>query len=279
MKFNKQNFYSCLLSFNCFKTLSESYIPGKTLSHDNFKDSYEIIKENLLKEPLNYGAYLCSCGYHYSVGNCTFPTVISKCPICGEDIGGTNHILVRRPGHMRIFLNDETRKSKFSPSYADKTMPNMLLDDFYNNIVLKSSTGGLRYIDRKVAIGCNKKEFLKRERIRGLSQISYRVANFVLFSHLFIARVMNYIDNEKLNYFIVKDMSIFEALEADWDILKELLMEKKIKDVQIFFNALYPNIYYIIDNCQFFDSSERSKDFENLFEQNINEILDKPKEI
>ena len=279
LKFNKQNFYSSLLSFNCFKTLSESYIPGKTLSHDNFKDSYEIIKENLLKEPLNYGAYLCSCGYHYSVGNCTFPTVISKCPICGEDIGGTNHILVRRPGHMRIFLNDDTRKTKFSPSYADKTMPNMLLDDFYNNIVLKSSTGGLRYIDRKVAIGCNKKEFLKRERIRGLSQISYRVANFVLFSHLFIARVMNYIDNEKLNYFIVKDMSIFEALEADWDILKELLMEKKIKDVQIFFNALYPNIYYIIDNCQFFDSSERSKDFENLFEQNINEILDKPKEI
>ena len=279
LKFNLKNFYSNLLSSNCFKTLSESYIPGKTSFRDIFKDSYEIIKENLTKDPLSYGAYLCSCGYHYSVANCTFPTVISKCPICGEKIGGTEHKLIRRPGHIRIFLNEDSRKTKFSPSYADKTMPNMLLDEFYNNIVLKSASDELRYIDRKYAIGCDKKDFLKIENVRGLSPISFRIVNFILFSHLFIGRVMNFISNDNLNLFKVKDMSIFEALEADWDILNELLKSKKIKYVQIFFNVLYPEIYHIIENSQFFDSSQKSKNYESLLDQKINDILKRPKEI
>ena len=54
------NFYSNLLNYNCFKTLSDNFIPGKTISRNIFKESYDVIKENLTKDPLNYGAYLCS---------------------------------------------------------------------------------------------------------------------------------------------------------------------------------------------------------------------------
>ena len=273
------NFYSNLLTLNCFNTLSENFIPGKTASRNIYAESYEIIKENLLKDPLSYGAYICSCGYHYSVANCTFPTVISKCPICNEDIGGTNHILVRRPGHMRIFLNDDTRRQKFSPSYADKGMNNMLLDDFYKNIVLKQSDIGERYIDKKRPIGCNKEDFLKREKVRGLEQIPFRILNFVLFSHLFISRALNFISDDNLSNFKVKDMSIFESLEIDWDILDELLKEKKIKNVQIFLNILYPNIYQLIDNCQFFENDQKYKIFESLFQQKIEDSLKNTKEI
>ena len=79
--------------------------------------AYEIIKENLTRDPLKYGAYICSCGYTYSVGECTFPTVISKCPICNENIGGEHHILYKRVGHMRIFLNNESRKAKYSAEW------------------------------------------------------------------------------------------------------------------------------------------------------------------
>ena len=68
-------------------------------------------------------------------------------------------------------------------------------------------------------------------------------------------------------------MSIFEALEADWDILNELLRSKKIKDVQIFFNVLYPEIYHIIENSQFFDSSQKSKNYESLLDQKINDRI------
>ena len=273
------NLYSNILSPNCFKTLSENFIPGKTASRDIYKESYEIIKENLIKAPLTYGAYICSCGYHYSVGNCTFPTVISKCPICREDIGGTNHKLVRRTGHMRIFLNAENRKTKLDISYADKGMNNMLLDDFYNNVVLKQSDREHKYVDFKRAMGCNKEDFLKRENIRDLTQIPYRIINFVLFSHLFISRALNFISDDNLNIFAVKDMSIFESLEVDWDILEELLKGKKIKNVQIFLNVIYPHIYQLIDSCQFFENAQKNKLFENLFQQKINELLNNAKEI
>ncbi len=180
---------------------------------------------------------------------------------------------------MRIFLNDETRKQKLSISYADKEMNNMLLDDFYKNMVLKQADSGERYIDKKRPMGCDKEEFLKRKGIRGLEQIPYRLLNFLLFSHLFISRVLNYINVGDLNIFAVKDTSIFESLEIDWDILDELLKEKKIKNIQIFFNVLYPYIYQLINNCQFFETEQKNKDFESSFQQKIEELLKNTKEM
>jgi len=279
LKFNKNNLFNKIISNSCFNVLSDNYIPGKTESRNIFKESYEVIKENLTKDPLNYGAYICSCGYHYSVGNCTFPTVTSPCPICHETIGGTAHRLYRRTGHMRVFLNDNTRKTKFSPSYADKTMPNMLLDEFYNNVVLKQSSGEVKYSDRKRPMGCNKEDYLKREPVRGLTQITYRTLNFILNSHLFISRILNYISEENLNIFTVKDMTIFEMLETGWDIIEDLLKEKKIKDVQIYLNIIYPHVYNIIDSCEFFEEFNKFKLFESLFEQKINEILKDTKQV
>ena len=273
LKFNKDNFYNKVLSYNCFNTLSDNFIPGKTETRNIFKDSYEVIKENLTKDPLNYGAYICSCGYHYSVGNCTFPTVTFPCPICRQTIGGTSHILYRRAGHMRIFLNDNTRKTKFSPSFADKNMNNMLLDEFYNNIVLRQNNGEVKYCDIKRPMGCNKEDFLKREPVRGLSQITFRTLNFILSSHLLISRILNYITEENLNIFTVKDMTIFEMLETDWDILEDLLKEKKIKKVQIYLNIIYPQAFNFIDSSQFFKDENSFKLFESLFEQKVNEIL------
>jgi hypothetical protein len=106
---NHRNFYTDLLSYDCFKTLSENFIPGKTTTINKYKESYEIIKENLTKYPLSYGAYVCSCGLHYPLEKNTFPTSIFQCPDCHEKIGGTNMELYKREGHMRIFINSETR--------------------------------------------------------------------------------------------------------------------------------------------------------------------------
>ena len=93
--------------------LESGFIPG------NFKyaslkiESFNEIKKNLKEQPHKYGAYLCSCGYHYSVDKCTFPTIEFRCPICKEWIGGKNHILVRRTGHRRVFFDEESRNNGF----------------------------------------------------------------------------------------------------------------------------------------------------------------------
>ena len=260
-----KNFYSDLISFQCFDTLSRNFLPGKPATFDIFKESYEIIKENLTRDPLKYGAYICSCGYTYSVGECTFPTVISTCPICGEKIGGEHHILFKRVGHMRIFLNSETRKTKFDLSYADKNMNNMLLDDFYNTIVSKHETKEFRYNDLKRSMGCNKENFLRREKIRNLEQISYRILSFIYYSHLFISSIFGYITDINLNIFAIKDMTLFQTLETNWDIIQEL----SNKNIRIILNVLYGPIYQLFSGVHYFASLQSFESFENLFNQKI----------
>ena len=276
---NQNNFYKSILSNQCFKVLSENFIPGKSTSTNIFKESYKVIKENLMKDPLSYGAYICSCGYHYSVNNCTFPMATSLCPICKQTIGGTHHILVKRPGHMRIFLNEQTRTQKLSISYADKGMSTMLLDDFYNNVVLKYVGSDGRFIDQKGSMETNKEEFLKTDKIRNLTPIPYRILNFIYFSYLFISKIFNYISDQDLKAFQIKDMTLFEALEKDWNILEELLKEKKVKKPQILFNIIYSYTDQAINNCQFFNTNETRTNFEESFEKEINKLLDNSNEL
>ena len=73
--------------------------------------------------------------------------------------------------------------------------------------------------------------------------------------------------------FIVNKMESYEGIEIDWDILDELLKEKKIKNVQVFLNAIYPHIYHLINSCQFFETNQKANLFENLNQQKINELL------
>ena len=272
---NRKNFYTDLISFNCFLTLSNNFLPGKPATFDIFKESYEIIKENLTRDPLKYGAYICSCGYTYSVGECTFPTVIHTCPICGEKIGGEHHILYKRVGHMRIFLNSETRKTKFDLSYADKNMNNMLLDEFYNTIVSKHETKEMKFNDLKRPMGCNKENFLRREKIRNLDQISYRILSFIYYSHLFIAKIKGYIHDVELNNFTIKDLTLFQILEENWNIIQDL----SNKNIRIILNILYGHIYQLFSGVHYFDTLFSFESFENLFDQKIKQNLNNAKDI
>ena len=268
---NHRNFYTDLLSYDCFKTLSENFIPGKTTSINKYKESYEIIKEKLTKYPLSYGAYVCSCGLHYPLKDSTFPTSIFQCPDCHENIGGTNMELFKREGHMRIFINSETR-AKILKNNKIK-INNMLLNEFYKNIVVRQLDKEEIYKDNKRFMGCSKKDFLKLENIRNLEVIPFRIINFILFSHLFISRLLNYITDENLKIFTVKGISLFESLEADWDILDKFLKQKKIKNVQIFLNAIFPEIQILINSCDYFENFQKYKIFENLVQILINDLL------
>ena len=61
--------------------------------------SYQDYGHNLGK---NLGIYRCSCGHIYSIGNCGYAMMKSKCPKCGLDIGGEGHNLLQREGHIHI---------------------------------------------------------------------------------------------------------------------------------------------------------------------------------
>ncbi len=59
------------------------------------------------------GWYECPNGHRYSVGNCTQPMEVAKCPACGCQIGGRNHTAVA--GVKRLGRTTELQMSK--PGY------------------------------------------------------------------------------------------------------------------------------------------------------------------
>ena len=113
------------------KIIKESFLPGIPLCSDSYySNQFQVVEKHLKTKGVDEGAYVCSCGAFYSIAPCGFPTQIIKCNNCEQKIGGEHHKLFRREGHIRIFLDDKARKNQLGLYYADKEMPNMLLDEY-----------------------------------------------------------------------------------------------------------------------------------------------------
>lgn len=155
-------------------TINSNMIPGKLYNNNNMISSFRMIKENFYQNP-NYGGYLCSCGYHYSIDSCSFPTTEFYCPVCGKTIGGKNHILHRREGHKRIFFNIQYKIYYTNLNYADKDIPYVLLSDLEEEI---NSQKNLLFKGLKKE---SKEYFLQRRtKIRDINYITFRILNFIL---------------------------------------------------------------------------------------------------
>ena len=72
----------------------------------NFISVFSIIIKDRIGSG-NLGIYQCSCKLAYSIGNCGFAMEKTKCPRCGQEIGGSNHQSVNRDGHKHIKTLEE----------------------------------------------------------------------------------------------------------------------------------------------------------------------------
>lgn len=93
--------------------LSTMYVP--TMAGDEFA--------MILAASDYVGWYKCQNGHPYSVGNCTRPMQLARCPACGAPIGGTNHEDVA--GVTRLGVRDElVRKVNGPTSDGARDNPN-----------------------------------------------------------------------------------------------------------------------------------------------------------
>jgi hypothetical protein len=108
------------LSYNCATALSSYFVPGNEDQEDLHITTLEFVENHLNANPDNIGCYVCSCGYYYSIQPCGFPTYgsTSTCPVCKLKIGYGErkiivgyHGLVRRPGHYRIFKDENQHRT------------------------------------------------------------------------------------------------------------------------------------------------------------------------
>ena len=277
---NKKLLFASIIDKNCMQNINDCYIPGNEIKEDMHLTTLEFVESHLNSLPDNIGCYVCSCGYYYSIQPCGFPTVgeTSICPICKLNIGYGQrvvlegcHGLFRRPGHMRIF-KDEIQQRTCMNRYrdSDENVANKTLEKYKEEVI--------KPILEQIKNGINKVNldyFLKRDKkIRKLSELSYRILNYLIYSHLFFANCLDFIsENDLKNNYLVEKLDCIDILEKDWEIIQEILQGKGIQSIQIFMNLIFKRLSELIKNCEYFTEGNQRDNFEENVENLINKCL------
>ncbi len=262
------NFYKYILTNESINYINNNYIPGV----DSKPNYYEIA----LRELPNWfnsnnvntnGAYVCSCGYWYTVPPCGYPTTIGNCPKCGEQIGGTGHMPVIGEYHMRIFKDQQNIDNINYNFYTYNGFKYMIFDDFkvFCQDKLKSNEiKGIYSIDYDLFINETKE-------VRKLSTISYRLLNFIIYSCIHFSNILGFLTEQQVEKFIPPFTTSFQIIEEDWNLLKKALFDKEIQNPQIFLNVIIPELLELIKQYENFETIEKR----NEFEEKINTLVDK----
>ena len=146
----------------------------------------------------------------------------------------------------------------------------MLLEDFKNKYINQLFQKGISKID--------KNHFKKdNKNIRNLSQISYRLLNFILYSHLFFANLC--VEQEIFDKCLPKGMNWIETIRECWNQLKNELSKIGIKYDEIFMNYCFKDLFEKLNDSEPLDNYEKLVKFEDdTLEPLIKEIIEKTKE-
>ena len=267
--------YSKILSRDCEDILRTNCLPGNNRSENFYIQNYYLLEEHLKNYPSNIGAYVCGCGLYYSIAPCGFPNQEGICVKCGNKIGYDKlppgikgcHGFAHVPGHFRIFKDLEQKKYEFSKyGNTDENIPNKLLDEYKREIIdpkLDAEKYGISKISKISFLSYQKK-------VRDLSQIGYRLLNFILYSHLFYANCLGFIKDEDMAKYLCDGMTCIQMLENDWNYLKDALQSKGIQIIQIFINLIFDKLSEKLKNCK----ELKTLDQRNEFEQGIEKLLE-----
>ena len=257
---NINNFYYSLLTNRAFDTIKDNMIPGKLANTNILIDSFLETKKKFNQNP-DYSGYLCSCGYQYSIEDYGFPINEFNCPNCGEIIGGKNHILHRREGHLKIFFNEQYKNFYLNNTYSDKTVPFILLKDLEKKVnnEKKRLFKGLKKETKKYFL-------TRRIQVRETSYITFRILNFILHGFILYANLQGYLSDQYLEDNLIESMTCFDIMKADWEIIDKELKIKQIINVQVFFNVIFDKILYSMKRKKYFNDYKDLESFEKEIE-------------
>ena len=270
---NPSSFYNQLLSQNANAIIQSSYIPGGEPNSFLLFNYKEVEQYSSSYPDIQNGLYICSCHKWYTVPPCGLPMQIKKCGKCGLDIGGPDHNMVKRDGHLRI-LNNRQQLDQFLNHYlGGHFCPYIFLDDY------KKIIDGLV---SKVNPGVNKDNLeyhFKEKEVRGLTQVSYRVLSFVFYSMIFFSNQMGYLsDVDVLKYVTARGnwtifRQCFKMMETNWEALRGELQKNNIFNIDIFMNIIFEKIAPVVRDSNLFNTNELRIQFENNITQIINEEI------
>ena len=241
------NFYSLFFAKNQLKDfINLNYFPGTYMETDLFIRTLPDIEAHLAKGPINNGCYVCSCGYYYPIPPCGFPYQESDCVVCHKRIGGLEHKLVKREGHMRIYKNrqDLNKYGGYDSGQNQRHLSGavMTLDEYKEKIISKRPSLDYKGIKKEA-----KNNFIKKTQLfRNTTELTYRILHFILYSHLFFSNALDCLSDEEIENYCVENMNCMEILEKDWEFIEDCLKKEGISKIQIFFNYIFKDFVNIL---------------------------------
>ena len=151
----------------------------------------------------------------------------------------------------------------------DENIPNIILDDYIKDVIepirLGNTILGFNLID---------KEFFEKKdkKVRKLSNIGYRLLNFIAYSHLFYSYWIGKLMDQDLNKYLIKGCNILQIIEINWNLLKEALNEVNINSIQIFINAIFKDLIKLIKVYKISKEKKNLETFEKAAENLISKI-------
>ena len=275
---NKEGIYFPLYESDNFNFIKNNYFPG---NDNKYSIIYNDIYNHFQLKP-EEGCYICLFNelYYHSVPS-GFPGYFElnvKCPKCNGNIGSyypNNNRreikIVKNNNYFRIFKDqkeieeiekDDNLKNKLNE------INYMTFDEFKNNYIKIYNQK-----DKGIAI-VDKNSFKNDSKIiRNLSKISYRLLNFILYSHLFFARLIT--EKEDFDKYIPIEMNWVETLNECWILLKNELIKLDINSIEKFMQKIFADIFPILNEHKNISDYESLIKFEDKFEIRIKEIIEK----
>ena len=260
---------------------NKKFYPGNDNKEEPYYELYNKIV-NHFKEKPDEGCYVCLCdkGYYHSCkGFPGFSEVGFKCINCGKEIGAKEvyinekdenkpklikqyKMIKSNNNYYRIFKdNEEIRKLKLdNDNYIQFEKLNyMTIEEFKKKYIvpLYSKEKGLNEID----IDNFKKE---NKIIRNLSQISYRLLNYILYCHLFFAKLST--QSDRYDRYLPKGMTWFTMIKECFNRLKVELSYKSINNIEIFMNCIFKDLFDELHNKECINNYEDLIKFEDELE-------------
>ena len=253
------------------------YIPGNDIKDRKIYDCYSNIKKFLNENPSNYGVYICTCSLNednkdiyleFIKGN-GYPTESGKCKYCGKPTGKVekSNGFYERDSYYRIFKNSKDLKNETK----NKRKGNCItLEQFYEDFIAEKLEKDSKGVNISI-----KAHFDKEDKpIRNQSQLSYRLMNLILYSHLFT----NVLFNQKDEIFASENYHYLDYIQGNWYKLKKIL-ENKGLNIYVFMNLIYKDLSSYLNKQKkienYKDLLEVEKEIENIIENNISENIQK----